>query len=63
MCVKLNSLFDSEKKVYYDSYTLTHLLKQDINMKTMCPNYLIEFSKIRKFSSNILHILLNMILR
>ena len=61
MCVKLNSLFDSEKKVYY--VTLTHLLKQGINMKTMCPNYLLEFSKIRKFSSNILHILLNMILR
>ena len=33
MCVKLNSLFDSEIKVYY----VTQVLKQGINIKTMCP--------------------------
>jgi len=40
MCVKLNSLFDSEMKVYY----VTQVVKQGINIKrTMCPNYIIEF--------------------
>ena len=41
MCVKLNSLFDSELKVYYD----TQVLKQDININTMCPHYILEFRK------------------
>jgi len=36
MCVKLNSLFDSEMKVYF----VTQMLKQGINIKTMCPNYI-----------------------
>jgi len=38
MCVKLNSLFDSEMKVYY----VTQMLKQGINIKTMCPNHILE---------------------
>ena len=54
MCVKLNSLFDSEKKVY----NVTQVLKQGINIKTMCPNYIIHVqhriyykSLLLKFSS------------
>jgi len=39
MCVKLNSLFDSELKVYY----VTQVLKQGINIKMMCPNYILKF--------------------
>jgi len=38
MCVKLNSLFDSEIKVYY----VTQVLNQGINIKTMCPNFKLE---------------------
>jgi len=38
MCVKLNLLFDSEMKVYY----VTQVLKQGINIKTNCPNYILE---------------------
>jgi len=34
----LNSLFDRELKVYY----VTQVLKQGINIKTMCPNYILE---------------------
>ena len=34
MCVKLNVSFDSEMKIYY----VTHVLKQGIGIKTMCPN-------------------------
>jgi len=34
-CIKLNSLFDSETKVYY----VTQVLKQGINIKIMCPKY------------------------
>jgi len=41
MCVKLNSLFDSEMKVYY----VTQVLQQCINIKTLCPNYILEFRK------------------
>jgi len=33
----LNSLFDSEIKVYY----VTQVLKQGINIQTMCPNYIL----------------------
>ena len=36
MCVKFNSLIDSEMKVYY----VTQVFKQGINIKTMCPNYI-----------------------
>ena len=39
MCVKLSSLFDSEMKVYY----LTQVSKQDGNIQTMCPFYILEF--------------------
>jgi len=38
MCGKLNILFDCEMKVYY----VTQVLKQGINTKTMCPNYILE---------------------
>ena len=34
MCVQLNSLFDSEMKVYY----ITQVLKQGIKIETMSPN-------------------------
>mgnify|MGYP007091752788 CR=1 FL=1 len=33
MCVRLNSFFDREMKVYY----VTKVFKQGINIKTMCP--------------------------
>ena len=33
MCVKLNSLFDREMKVYY----VTQVLKQGININMKCP--------------------------
>ena len=39
MCVKLNELFDSKMKDCY----VTQVLKQGINIKTMCPNYIPEF--------------------
>jgi len=39
MCDKLNSLFGREMKVYY----VTQVLKQDINIKMICPNYILEF--------------------
>ena len=39
MFVKLNSLFDSEMKVYY----VAQVLKQGIYIKMMCPNYTLEF--------------------
>ena len=39
MCVKLNSLFDRKMKVFY----VTQVLKQDINIKTMCHNYKLDF--------------------
>jgi len=44
MCVKLNSLFDKEMKVYY----VTQVLKQCINIKTMCPNYILEFKNTKR---------------
>ena len=37
MRVKLKSLFDSKMKVYLS------MLKQGINIKTMCPNYILKF--------------------
>ena len=39
MSVKLNSLFDSEIKVYY----VTQVFKQGINIKTICPNCVLKF--------------------
>jgi len=47
MCVKLNSLFDREIKVYY----VTQVLKQGINIKTMCPNYILEFKNTKRIYS------------
>jgi len=38
MCVKLNSLFDRNMKVY----NVKQVLKQGINIKTMCLNYILE---------------------
>ena len=43
MCVKLNSLFDSEMTVVY----ATQKLKQGININTMCPSYILEFRNER----------------
>jgi len=51
MCVKLNSLFDSECNVYY----VTEVLKQCINIKTICPNYRLEF---RNTKSHVLQVYL-----
>jgi len=42
-CVKLNSSFDREMKVYY----VTQVLKQGINIKTMCSNYALEFRNMK----------------
>ena len=49
--VKLNSLFDSEIKVYY----VTKMLKQCFNTKTTCPNYIL---KIRNTKSHLLQVYL-----
>ena len=51
MCVKLNSLFDREMNVYY----ITHVLNQCINIKTMCPNYIL---KLRNTNSHLLQVYL-----
>jgi len=45
MCVKLNSLFDSEMKVY----CVTQVLKQNINKKTICPNYILKFRNTQSY--------------
>jgi len=42
MCVKLNSLIDRERKVLY----VTQVLKQGINIKTICPNYKFRNTKL-----------------
>jgi len=39
MCVKLYSIFDRKAKVFYE----TQMLKQGINIKPMCPNYILKF--------------------
>jgi len=39
MCVKWIFLFDSEMKVYYN----TQVLEQCFNIKTMSPNYILEY--------------------
>jgi len=50
MCVKLNSSFDREMKVYY----VVQVLKPVINIKTLCPNvYMHEF---RNTKSHVLKI-------
>ena len=51
MSVKLNSIFNSEMKVYY----ITQVLKQCIIFKHMCPNYIIE---LRKTKSHLLNVYL-----
>jgi len=43
MCVKLNSLFDREMKVYH----VTQVLQQGIYIKMMCHNYILEFRKTK----------------
>jgi len=52
MCVKMNSLFDREIKVFY----VTKELKQGINIKTMFPYYILEF---RNTKSHFLHVIEN----
>jgi len=52
MCVKLSSLFDREMKAYYD----TQVLKQCININTMCHNYILEF---RNTNSHLLQVYLD----
>jgi len=42
---KVNSLFDSETKVYY----VTQVFKQGINIKTTCPNYILEFRNMQMY--------------
>ena len=42
MFVKLNLLFDREMKVYYVT-----VLKQGINIKTMCPNYIVKLGNTK----------------
>jgi len=46
-----NSLIDSEMKVYY----VTQVLKQGINTKRMCPDYILEF---RNMKSHLLQVYL-----
>jgi len=43
MCVKFNSLFDRDMKVY----NVTQVLKQGFNIKTNCPNYIPEFRNMK----------------
>ena len=45
MCVKLNSLFDKEMKVYY----VTQVFKRGINMKTMCPNCILLLRNTKSY--------------
>jgi len=52
MCVKLNSSFDIEMKVY----SVTQVLRQGINIQTMCPNYILEF---RNAISYLFHVYLS----
>jgi len=49
MCVKLNTFFDSEVKVYY----VGQVLKQGINTKTMCPYYILEIVFIASLSRHV----------
>jgi len=43
MCVKVNSLYDREMKVFY----VPHVLKEVIKIKTMCSNYILKFRKVK----------------
>ena len=45
MCVQLNSFLIREMKVYY----VTHVLKQGIDIKTMCPDYIFEFRNTNSY--------------
>jgi len=49
LCKKMNSLVDSEMKVYY----VSEVLKQGTNIKTMYPNYIFEF---KNTNSHLLHV-------
>ena len=48
LCVlfEVNSLFDSETKVCY----FTQVFKQGINVKTMCPNYILKIRNTQMYS-------------
>jgi len=48
MCVTLNSLLDRDMKVFF----VCQALKQGINIKTMCPNYILNF---RNNKSHLFH--------
>ena len=52
MCVKLNSIFYREMRVFY----VTQVLKQGINIKTMCPNCIL---KCRNTNSHLLQVYLD----
>ena len=43
ICVKLNSLFDSEMNVCY----VKQVLKQGISINTMCPYSILEFRNMK----------------
>ena len=43
MYVKLNSIFDRESTVYY----VANVLMQSITIKTMCTNYILEFTSTK----------------
>jgi len=51
ICVKLNSIFDREVKVYY----ITQVLKQGMNIKINCPKYILKF---RNTKSHLLQVYL-----
>jgi len=43
MFVKLDSLVDSKMKVF----DVSQVLKQGINIQTVCPNYILEFTNTK----------------
>ena len=55
MCVKLNSKFDREMKVYYVTHYVPLVLKQGINIKPMCPSNTL---KLRNMTLHVLEVYL-----
>ena len=55
MCVKLNSKFDREMKVYYVTHYVPLVLKQGINIKPMCPSNPLE---LRNMTLHVLEVYL-----
>ena len=49
ICMKWNSLFDRRMKIYY----VAQVLKQVSNIRTVCPNYILEF---RNTNSHLLQV-------